>query len=179
MQESPALDWITIKGFKSISSIEHLKIHPINILIGSNGSGKSNFLEVFSFLNAIRNGRLRHYVLKAGGASNLLHFGAKNTQNLTIHVSFENEINQYEIQMSFDDLDNLLPFHEIFYFWKKSEQDSPFDWRIVDNNGEAGISVPMVSGIPSYIRQRLDSWRYYHFHDTSSGSPIKKNMNKV
>ncbi len=42
------LDWITIKGFKSIRSIERLQLRPINVLIGPNGSGKSNFIGAFS-----------------------------------------------------------------------------------------------------------------------------------
>lgn len=67
------LDSITVKGFKSIASIEDLKLGPINVLIGANGSGKSNFIEVFSFLNAIREGRLQRYVAKAGGAEKVLH----------------------------------------------------------------------------------------------------------
>ena len=174
MQESPALDWITIKGFKSISRIERLKIHPINILIGSNGSGKTNFLEVFSFLNAIRNGRLRHYVQKAGGANNLLHFGVKSTQNLTLHISFENEISQYEIQLNLDNVDNMFPLRETLYFWDRSNLESPFERRISKNNGEAGISIPMVCRISSDIRDRLDGWRCYHFHDSGQTSPLKR-----
>ena len=47
------LDYITIKGFKSIASIEKMALDPINVIIGPNGSGKSNFVGVFSFLNAI------------------------------------------------------------------------------------------------------------------------------
>jgi AAA15 family ATPase/GTPase len=48
------LDYITIKGFKSIASLEKAALKPINVIIGPNGSGKSNFVGVFSFLNAIR-----------------------------------------------------------------------------------------------------------------------------
>ena len=62
----PELDYITVKGFKSIASIEELELGLITVLIGPNGSGKSNFIEVFSFLNALREGRLREYVIKAG-----------------------------------------------------------------------------------------------------------------
>ena len=47
---SKALDSITIQGFKSIGSVEKLELRPINSVIGSNGSGKSNFLGVFAFL---------------------------------------------------------------------------------------------------------------------------------
>ena len=49
-----ALDYITVRGFRSIKSIEALKISPINVLIGANGSGKSNFVEVFSLLRVLR-----------------------------------------------------------------------------------------------------------------------------
>ena len=72
----PELETITVKGFKSIASIENLKLGPINVLIGPNGSGKSNFIQVFSFLHAIRDGQLQDYVARAGGADRLLYFGA-------------------------------------------------------------------------------------------------------
>jgi predicted ATPase len=40
---------VQISGFKSIASLD-LIMNPINILIGANGSGKSNFISLFSFL---------------------------------------------------------------------------------------------------------------------------------
>lgn len=46
----------SIEGFKSIHSIKDLPLHPINLLIGANGSGKSNFLEAFVFLKEIISG---------------------------------------------------------------------------------------------------------------------------
>ena len=33
----PELDWISVKGFKSIASIEKLKLGAINVVIGANG----------------------------------------------------------------------------------------------------------------------------------------------
>ena len=59
----PELDWISVKGFKSISSIEKLKLGAINVVIGANGSGKSNFIGVFSFLHALKEGHLQEYVV--------------------------------------------------------------------------------------------------------------------
>ncbi len=78
---------ISIKGFKSIRSIEDLYLRPINLLIGANGSGKSNFLEAFIFLGAAEAGELDSYVARYGGADKLLHFGSKKTQK--IHVLME------------------------------------------------------------------------------------------
>src|SRR5580698_1609347 len=96
---SVALDFITIKGFKSIASIEKLTLTPINVLIGANGSGKSNFIEVFSFLHAMREGRLHKYVRAAGGAEQLLHFGSKVTKEIEIRISFSEQVNQYRIKL--------------------------------------------------------------------------------
>ena len=82
----PTLESISIKGFKSIRNVK-VPLRNINVLIGANGSGKSNFLEVFSFLQAVHEFNfnlgfedevLHQYVARAGGAEKLLHFGSKD-----------------------------------------------------------------------------------------------------
>ena len=123
----PELDCITIRGFRSIAEIDKLKLGAINVLIGPNGSGKSNFLGVFAFMRAIREGQLQDYVAKAGGADRLLHFGVKNTKQLDLHISFKGEQNQYEIQLEPTHLDGLIPIGETMYFWDKSRYPGPFD----------------------------------------------------
>lgn len=168
-----ALDWITVAGFRSIASIEKMPLRPINVLIGSNGSGKSNFVGVFSFLHAIRNGELRNYVKRAGGADRILHFGAKTTPEARIHISFENEVNQYEIEFSADDSDSLFPSMEQAYFWNRKRYERPFSISISGQDGEAGVGNSR-EGIAAYVRRHLDRWRLYHFHDTSVTSPMKR-----
>jgi predicted ATPase len=93
---TPQLDYITVNGFKSIASVEKLELRPINVIIGPNGSGKSNFIGIFSFLHALREGRLEDYVAKAGGAEKLLHFGSKVTEKINIRISFQESVNQYD-----------------------------------------------------------------------------------
>jgi len=44
------IEKVTIKNYKSIRELTDFELNPINILIGANNSGKSNFLDVFSFL---------------------------------------------------------------------------------------------------------------------------------
>ena len=95
----PELDYITIKGFKSFEAVEKLQLRNINVVIGPNGAGKSNLVGVFSFLNALKEGRLQDYVAKAGGADNILHFGSKETSSIALRISFENEVNQYEVEL--------------------------------------------------------------------------------
>ena len=109
---SNAPDYITIKGFKSIASLENLELRPINIIIGPNGSGKSNFIGAFSLLHAIREGRLQDYVTAAGGAEKLLHFGSKTTKEISFYLSFVGQVNQYELKLSPADDDGLFPIEE-------------------------------------------------------------------
>ncbi|MBP7280060.1 MAG: AAA family ATPase [Leptospiraceae bacterium] len=170
MQE---LDSISIKGFKSIASIEDLKLGAINLVIGANGSGKSNFIGVFSFLNAIREGRLQEYVIKNGGADKILHFGSKVTDKIDIHISFQGGINQYDISLTSAASDEIIPRSEFVYFWDKT-YSSPLGKPIDRLGKEAGISKKNLPEIADYVRKRLDRWRLYHFHDTSITSPMKK-----
>ena len=168
------LDYITVKGFKSIASIEELRFGPMTVLIGPNGSGKTNFIGVFSFLNAVREGRLQEYVVKAGGADKILHFGSRVTKQLNIHVSFRSEVDQYKIELEPSGADELLPQSEFVYFWDKAHYDRPYSRSIRSEGREAGISTRFSKGVAHYVRERLDSWRLYHFHDTSVDSPMKK-----
>jgi len=81
-----AIRTITVRGFKAIRELENLELRPLNVLIGANGAGKSNFLRVFELLRASAEGRVAQYVARAGGAEHLLHFGSKVTQSVSVVV---------------------------------------------------------------------------------------------
>jgi predicted ATPase len=171
----PTLDWITICGFKSIQAVSKLKLQNINVIIGANGSGKSNFISAFSFLNAIREGRLQESVKRSGGADEVLHYGRGETGELKFRLSFQNEMNQYEIRLIGDDLNRIVPLSETAYFWDKSKgYPSPYDQSIQVGELEAGISKDQEKQVAYYVRKHLSKWRLYHFHDTSRDSPLKK-----
>ena len=168
------LDYITVKGFKSIASIEELRLGAMNVLIGPNGSGKSNFVGVFSFLNAIRSGKLQDYVIRAGGADKVLHFGARKTEKLHVDISFQGGTNRYKITLQPAGADDLIPGSEAASFWDKASYPGPLGILIQPAGREAGISSPASSGMISYVSRRLNRWKLYHFHDTSDASPMKK-----
>lgn len=170
----PVLESITIKGFKSIASVEKLPLNAINLVIGANGSGKSNFIGVFSFLHAIRAGHLQDYVVKAGGAEKVLHFGSKVTSEMVFHIIFKDEANQYELELQPSNVDELIPTSELVYFWNKEKWPTPTFDSLRRIGKEAGISAAIQTGIAFYVRRHLDRWRLYHFHDTSASSPMKK-----
>jgi predicted ATPase len=178
MPMPPELDYITVKGFRSIASLEKLVLRPINVLIGANGSGKSNFVAIFSFLREISEGRLQEYARAAGGAAQLLHFGSRTTQQLEFHLSFFNEVNQYRLILKPTADDSLYPAEERVYYWDKARfatrgpqiESMP---PLADGR-EAAISNPHVIRTPGWVRSRLQRLRVYHVHDTSASSPMRK-----
>lgn len=173
---SKELDFITVKGFKSIASIEKFPLRAINLVIGPNGSGKSNFIGVFSFLHAIREGHLQDYVVRNGGAEKILHFGSKVTNKLEIHISFEDGVSEHSIELVPTPNDQLQPTSEYVYFRDKSSPGR-IKKRLTPRGLEAGISDPSTRKIVTQVQRRLDRWRLYHFHDTSPNSPMKKTNN--
>ena len=68
----PALESIEIEGFLSIRSAT-VSLGALNVLIGANGSGKSNLVRAFEMLGRIADGELAFFVSLNGGASTLVH----------------------------------------------------------------------------------------------------------
>jgi predicted ATPase len=171
-----ALDFVTIQGFRSIDSLESVDLRPVNLLIGANGSGKSNFIGAFQLLNSITEGKLQDYIRRTGGAEQILHFGSRNTKEILLKLSFDGQVNQYEVSLKPTEDDSLYPSRESVYFWDKSRFPSPYNDVLSPLSGgrEAGISDPTVKRVARWVRQYLDSWRIYHVHDTSANSPIRK-----
>lgn len=170
-----ALDYITIKGFKSIASVEDLALRPINVLIGANGAGKSNFIGAFDFLREIREGRLQNYVRIAGGAEKLLHFGSKTTREIFFRLAFAAQGGRYGLTLSPTDDDGLFPTHEDASLdttsdhWPQSPALAQRERRL-----EAGISDRSWWVADTTVHESLLGWRVYHLHDTSSSSRMRK-----
>src|ERR1700682_2868396 len=153
---SSALEYITIKGFKSIASVERLALRPINIVIGPNGSGKSNFMGVFSFLRAIGEGRLRDYVTAAGGAEKVLHFGSKFTKEMFLELLFADELFQLALRPTAAD---GLSLNGV-----TTGKSGPWTNK---STGEVRDPEQIVNDL-------LGNERVYHLHDTSFSSPMRK-----
>ena len=63
---------IGIKGFRSIKEAS-LELSSLNVLIGANGSGKSNFVSFFKMLNEMMGNRLQQYIGTSGRAQIIVH----------------------------------------------------------------------------------------------------------
>ncbi len=161
------VDHITIKGFKSIKSIEMLELRAINVVIGPNGAGKSNLLDVFSLLREIKNGRLQEYVATSGGAEKILHFGSKTTDLAEIHLSSMDNGPGFSIGLKPTESDSLFVSSEQVFGYSTG---TPLPTAAP--RSEAVVATKRRDSYP--ILEYLDGLRVYHFHDTSSSSPMKK-----
>ena len=155
------LQKIQIKGYKSIKELE-LELKPINILIGANGVGKSNFISFFKLVNNIYEQRLENYSLKAG-VENLLHYGSKETGEIMGKLGFHTT-NGYYFEIAPTEEDSFFIQEERSYwqgssFWtnniKESKIKTSGTYRDID------------------LREHLESYKIYHFHDTSSSAPLR------
>ncbi len=159
------MDYIDIEGYKSINKL-HLVLNPINIFIGANGSGKSNFISFFDFLNKVYNQKLNEFVALNGGESKFLHKGKRVTNQITFKTEFDEGQNGY--------LFNIEAGTNGFVFTKESViYKSDKGKRIDFNNSESNLKAE-GSNRNQYVINYLNNLRKYHFHDTSSNSPFSE-----
>ncbi|WP_298331057.1 AAA family ATPase [Asticcacaulis sp.] len=164
------LDHLTVKGYKSIQSVDRLPLGDINIIIGANGAGKSNFVSLFRLLSRLAREELQDYVVKQGGLDRLLFFGPKVSDHLEIGLEAASVLYRAV----------LVPTaHQALMFdgeWINEGQQ----WREIGGRGrtETGLidkRLPRSSrtGRMRIIRNWMLDWRVYHFHDTSDFSPLR------
>jgi predicted ATPase len=87
MSATNPIESISIAGFKSIEKVDKLTLRQINILIGANGTGKSNFVSFFRMIGEMIEGRLQNWVSKQGSADRILSFGVKQTAQLSAFIN--------------------------------------------------------------------------------------------
>lgn len=164
------LEHIKIKGFKSIKSLD-VAMKPINILIGANGSGKSNFISLFTFLRNLSEGKLQTYVEKNGFANTFFHFGSKNTPNIEIDIDVGS--NGYHVKFSHGSDDDSLVFENEYCTFVGSSKK----WSVKGKKGESGLLPDGEAAsryVREYTREYLEECRVYHFHDTSGTADFKQ-----
>lgn len=163
------MDYIKISGYKSIKEI-NLKLTPINILIGANGSGKSNFISFFEFLNKLCDQKLTEYVAMKGGEEKILHKGSKITSEFSFETSFNNSTNGYSASLQRGDEGFVIKTEYLIFRGDKG--------RNISTYGKEAYLKKTDNYRAKYVIKFLNSYRKYHFHDTSKSSPFTKMSHK-
>lgn len=169
------LDTITIQNFKSIRSLD-LKIKPLNILIGANGAGKSNFVSAFKFLNHLIDENLQTYTAKLGGAHRILYYGGKVSDTMSFEVSFNGGANGYTCVLDTSSEDSFFFEKEAVWCHDQDRFPAPLTESLGSGHVETRINKAVKEkavGVADHVLRRLRSWKLYHFHDTSDSARVK------
>jgi predicted ATPase len=168
-QKQKYLNKIVIKGFKSIKECE-VDLKNINVLVGANGAGKSNFISAFEMLGRVLARELSFYVQRKG-INPLLYNGKEETDSIFAEFDYGSLV--YSFDLEWTEQDNL-------YF--REEQVTVDGKNIL---GEGGYNESKAlntirnarvhAQIPKDIM--IPNWRVYQFHDTSPSSRIKAENN--
>jgi predicted ATPase len=159
---------IRIRNFKSIRDSGIVEFKPINVLIGANGAGKSNFISFFKFLNKLYKQELQFYVTQNGRAENFLYFGQKVSRFLSGTITFDSPPNnQYEFTLMPDLSGNLIFSDE----WSNTLEGN----LEIKNTRRFESELKNHDWFRSkFLRENIDSLKIFHFHDTSFNSRMKQ-----
>jgi predicted ATPase len=161
------LSRLVLTGYKSIAACE-LELRPLNVLIGANGAGKSNFIGFFKMMGRILDRQLQVYVGEAGGPDAVLHFGRKKTEVLTAELYFGNNGYQFRLQAT---QDNRMMFAHEALWWNVRGAYRPASGHFESVFAD---QLPAHGEVWDYTIPAMRSWRVYHFHDTSTSALVKQ-----
>ena len=183
------IESVRIRGFRSLADIRIDFPPTATVLIGANGSGKSNiihFLEMMSWMHAAH--RLQEYVQRQGGADDQLFGGVTVSPLMGAEVALRTEAgrNDYRFTLAHAHPDRFIFTDEAFRF-RRDGRLNEADWthlgsghseaRIVDaaRSSESAEYNPVTA---RHIVNLLRRCAVYQFHDTSDSSRMKIKWDK-
>lgn len=174
MTTKKRIDQLTITGFKSIRKLENLNLRSLNVLIGGNGVGKSNFVDYFRMLTAMTDSELGTWVTHQGGADRILSYGVKETHKIQSFVKFG--LNGYLFELDatvnsdFSFLSEKVFFSGPYFGDKWVSMGSGHTESKLKNYYENSSKESEVD----YCYSSISNWKVFHFHDTSVTAGMKR-----
>ena len=197
------IDSVSIKGFRSLAEVEIAQLPQAVVMVGANGSGKSNFIRFFEMVQQTLNEhKLGMFVSDQGGADDQLFGGASISKQIEATISIRNRvgISQYHFQMSHAQPDRLQFAKEAFRFVEEEYRETLFEqgqyynseagWQDLGNgHTEAQISEVACSHssdngdnncewkghcrAAKEVVNLFERSSIFQFHDTSDTSKMK------
>ncbi len=165
-----------IRGFRSLREVEVVLRPGASVLIGANGSGKSNIVRFFEMVSwMIAAGRLEEFVQRQGGADDQLFGGSKVSPLMEAELAIQTAVgrNDYCFALAYAHPDRLIFTGEKFRF-SRNDLGTEARWHhLGSGHSEARISEEnsKTARVVSHLLRRC---AVYQFHDTSDDSRLKK-----
>ncbi len=190
---------IRVQGFRRLQDVD-LKLRPLNVMIGANGSGKTSLLDVFSLLAASASGNLKATISDFGGVGSNLTALSTSDDKKQRYLRFELDKAvpgkaplKYGIAIkptgvSYEIVDETLTHQKnpnppplkyiesthgsVRYFKPMENKLLPPEWEH-DPLESALSQVPKMYQEPEDFRKGLASSTHYHVLDVSSRAPVR------
>lgn len=189
---------IHIGGYRSLRDLR-VPLGPLIVIVGENGSGKTNLYRALFLLHAAARGELARTMAEEGGMPSALWAGPrrKGPVRLTMNVTFSDglfyelssglpEINDLPSAFS---LDPLIKAETVRYgkavlldrgrtgAMLRDAEGSRTDFPMTFARSESVLSQiadPHRFPYLTLLRERLSKWRFYHSFRSDSGAPVRQ-----
>jgi len=118
---------LSIHGFKSFKSLQDFSLRPLNVLIGPNRSGKTNFLDFWDLLSQAGKQQLPNAINKRGGIGSVISW---------------NQIASLKFELDFEARGPFAPENGIRYSVNLAKQQLTYsvaNERLAQNPNKAGL----------------------------------------
>lgn len=175
-----SLNSMTLHGFKSIRELDKFELREVNVLIGANGAGKSNFVDFFRMLRTFADESLQKFVNQQGGGDAFFFMGPKITREITARLEFGQNVYQLQLQPTADGSLQITE-ERVQYTGGRGLGGLRLigsgnrESQLKSRKDEMGITGAKY-GVPSYVYDAVSSWLVYHFHDTSMSAAMRRDQ---
>lgn len=118
MSAPARIESLSIRGFRSLAEVVIPHLPQATVLIGANGSGKSNLMRFFAMLGSMRARELGKAIAAWGGADDQLFGGSSQTPSIEAELALNTTLGafEYKFSLSHADMDRLIFDEEAFRF---------------------------------------------------------------
>lgn len=164
---------IEIQGFKSIRNAS-IELGNLNVLIGANGSGKSNFVSFFKMLRAMMKEEFAFYIARNGRASSHLFYGPQETDSIGFSIEAQTDVlvNVWGLKVADTSGDGFVFEDEYLTSQRKDSPDGPLEIRFGTGHQESVLAAPSDEAARKILREQIRSVRAFQFHDTSRTAKV-------
>lgn len=169
---------LTIQGFKSVRELNNLQLRGLNVLIGANGAGKSNFVVFFKLLREMVEQRLQvSLATEEGGADGCLYLGPKVTKEFSAKIYFGRNGYEFSLVPTSDNrlifTDETTVFEGDFITERLSLGSGQLEAKLKEDKDKPGKGRTGYS-VAQDVYSAISSWVVYHFHDTSLSASVRR-----
>jgi predicted ATPase len=183
MSVDPSSDiTVSVKGYRSLVDVS-FELGDVTLLIGANGSGKSNLVDLFRLVEWMMRGDLQMFIARAGGAATLLHNGPKMTEQIDLRIVAPSQDERFQkveagFVMEWSADDTLFLLRQEFGVHRAGDDyEAVFEMMRASVRECVLLTRPDFGGdnpAPEIFRKLLSGWKVYHFQDTSAQAGIRR-----